>query len=149
MAWCLIDRNPAPEWVQQAFGAAVQRFQSGKVPTLDEAFGFARKAKGKQVAAAQRRRFLGLQVAYSVYQMHHAGGMKVKDAIREVARANGIGKTLAGDFWAEHAARIERLVREGKVERELEKLQQRVKETAPDPRELGRVARISQKVASR
>ena len=73
VAWCPIDRNPAPQWVQQAFGAAVQRFQSGKVPTLDETFGFARNAKGKHVAAARRRRFLGLQVAYSVYQMHQAG----------------------------------------------------------------------------
>ena len=132
--WCLVDRKPAPEWVQAAYGAALRRFQDGDAATFDEALGIERQSKGVHTAAAQQRRFLGLRVAFSIYQIHCDGKRPLKLAKRDAARAYGIGATRADEYWTEHR----RVIEEWKAEPDarmaltLEALIGRLMETEPD-----------------
>jgi hypothetical protein len=132
-ALCLTELEPAPEWVQQAFIAALQRYSRGEALTLDAAFGLTRQKKGEHSVAARRQRFFGLGVAGNVYAAKRAG-LGTKAAIQQTARQYGLGTTTVTKYWNAHGARIEQHMAElaARAAREFDAFVAHLKETEPD-----------------
>jgi hypothetical protein len=96
--FCGNQQAVMPEWVVKAFVAATSRWFAFECKTLDDAFGLT-WPKGKQFAAAAKKRNLAFAVRQRVIDLHRDGQPINADLFRNVGQQFGIAKTVCEEYY--------------------------------------------------
>ena len=99
MRLCLQNRLVAPQWIVAAFFDATDKWETGEVKDLGEAFGLA-WPKGKHLGAKRKQQQKMVDVYFVVLRRSEAGEAIDDELFHDVGKQFGINSTLAKKYYA-------------------------------------------------
>lgn len=98
--WCMFNRVPIPDWLEQAFLAAYAAVTTYQVKSWDDVFG---RYLPKHKRLKKERRNLDMNLSISIcnriHERHKAGAKITKSLFDDVGKEFEIGGTLASELY--------------------------------------------------